>query len=384
MKNQNTVVMLDFKGNVSSNKSDARSRHVIYGQRLGNLSKESPLKFVVISRGDISKSDHSDLIDFHEIKCLRFDFLKFIVFGIRVIRNNGYSTKVLVCGDPWESFILGKIFQITLRSNSKLQLQVHADISDSKWRYANLANQLRSIFHKYTFNHCDQIRVVSRNLQIYINSISRNKNIIIVPIPIITSQREVKVSSNSAKSLRIGFFGRIQKDRGTDVLLSLVNKLNTQRQDFAIFIAGQGSEESDLRRDLVMSIGAERVHFLGQLIQIEVWNALSKLDVYFSLAPAESYGLGIREAIIAGVPVIALESNGARDASEGLGNGRVKLIDSTISGITLSKILDEVLAKVSDMNHSFEMIELNLTYVDTLIESWVDLARSNKGQEKSR
>ena len=381
MNKQSAVVMLDFKGNVSSTKSDARSRHVIYGERLEYLSKENPLKFVVISRGDFSKSDILDSIDFHEIKCSKVNFLKYIVFGIRVIRNNRYLTKVLVCGDPWESFLLGKLFQLILRSSPKLQVQVHADISDNKWRNANFANRLRSILQRYTLNSCDQIRVVSKNLQIYISSISRNSNTVIVPIPLIIPKREFKKASTRTEFVRIGFFGRIQKDRGTDVLFQLVEKLNTQRQDFELNIAGKGSEESELRKNLQRTLGNSRTHFLGQLTQIEVWDSLSDLDVYLSLAPAESYGLGMREAIMSGVPVIAIESNGAIDAKKTFGEQNVRLIDSSISGPALSKIIDEVLAKGLDRGFSKEVQEQNVAYVDTLVKSWFDLARSSKGEE---
>jgi len=381
MSNQDVVVMLDFKGNLTTAKSDARNRHVIYGQSLKNLSKGSPLRLVVISRGNLSKSDNSDSIDFHEIKCAKIDFLRFIVFGIGVIRRNGYLTRVVVSSDPWESFFIGKFFQIIIKPKPKLQLQVHADISDNKWRSANLANLLRSILQRYTFNHCDQIRVVSRNLQVYINSISQNKNIVTVPIPIIIPQKEIKKSPVKTKLLRIGFFGRIQKDRGTDVLFSLVSKLNCERKDFELFIAGKGSEESELRRNLQKTIGERRSHFLGHLSQTEVWESLSDLDVYLSLAPAESYGLGMREAIISGVPVIAVNSNGAIDAKNIFGEQKVKLIDPSISGASLSKVIDEVLANGSDPGFSQEMREQNLTHVDTLVKSWFDLARSSEGKE---
>jgi glycosyltransferase involved in cell wall biosynthesis len=381
MSNQNVVLLLDFKGNVTSAKSDARNRHMIYGQRLENLSKETPLKFVVISRGNLSKSDSSDLIDFHEIKCSKINFLRFIVLGNSIIMKNEYLTRVVVCSDPWESFLIGKFFQMIIKPKSKLQLQVHADISDEKWKSANFANLFRSILQRYTFNHCDQIRVVSRNLQVYINSISKNKNIVNVPIPIIIPQKEIKKSPVRTKPIKIGFFGRIQKDRGTDLLLSLISKLNSERRDFELFIAGKGSEESELRRNLQKTIGERRSHFLGHLSQNEVWESLSELDVYLSLAPAESYGLGMREAIISGVPVIAVKSNGAIDAKSIFGEQKVKIIDPSISGAFLSKVIDEVLANGSDQGFTQEIREQNLIYVDTLIKSWVHLARSSKGEE---
>jgi glycosyltransferase involved in cell wall biosynthesis len=380
MSNQNVVMMLDFKGNLTSAQSDARNRHIIYGQRLKNLSKETPLKFVVISKGDLSNSYSSDLIDFHEIKCSKIDFFRFIFLGNGIIRKNEYLIKVVVCGDPWESFLIGKFFQMIIRPKPKLQLQVHADISDNKWRSGNLANLLRSILQRYTFNHCDQIRVVSRNLQVYINSISQNKNIVNVPIPILIPQKKIKKSPVKTKLVRIGFFGRIQKDRGTDALFSLVSKLNSEREDFELFIAGKGSEESELRRNLQKTIG-ERSHFLGHLSQAEVWESLSDLDVYLSLAPAESYGLGMREAIISGVPVIAVNSNGAIDAKNIYGEHKVKLIDPSISGASFSKLIDEVLANRSDASFSLETREENLTYVHALVKSWIDLARSSEAKE---
>jgi hypothetical protein len=89
----------------------------------------------------------------------------------------------------------------------------------------------------------------------------------------------------------------------------------------------------------------------------------------------------MREAIISGVPVIAVNSNGAIDAKSIFGEQKVKLIDPSISGAFLSKVIDEVLANGSDQGFTQEMREQNLIFVDTLIKSWVHLARSSKGEE---
>ena len=124
-------------------------------------------------------------------------------------------------------------------------------------------------------------------------------------------------------------------------------------------------------------IGEQRSIFLGQLNQSEVWEQLTQLDVYLSLAPSESYGLGIREAIIAGVPVIAVQSNGALEAQSQFGTRSVKIIDPAISGDSLSKILEEALDKSLVRISPQEMREQNLSLIDDLVEAWIELARSN-------
>jgi len=377
MNNKEAIVLLDFKGNVNSTKLDARSRHFTYGKRLQEQTLEKPLKLIVVSRGGESRSDFSDLVDFYDINCSRIHFVKFIVSGIRVIRRRGYSTKVIVCGDPWESFLLGKIFQILLRVKSKLQLQVHADISDINWRNSSFRNWVRSNFHRYAFNHCDQVRVVSKTLQNYVGSISTNTNIVVIPVPIVVPDNLTKDVSESSELLKIGFFGRLQKDRGTDDLIKIAMNLNSYRQDFELYIAGKGSEENYLRKNLTQTIGERRINFLGQLKQSEVWKKLAQLDIYLSLAPSESYGLGIREAIISGVPVLAVHSNGALEAQSQFGIETVKFIDSAISGDSLSKILDDVLAKGYVRISSQEIRQQNLSLIDDLVDAWIDLARSS-------
>ncbi len=370
------IVLLDFKGNVNSTKLDSRSRHNIYGKRLRELTLDKPLKFVVISRGSESGSDVSDSIDFYEIKCSKIQIFKFIFSGIRVIRKSGYLIKVIVCGDPWESFLLGKIFQIFLRNESKLQVQVHADISDINWRNSSFRNWIRSKLHRYAFNNCNQVRVVSNTLKRYIYSISSNKNVLVIPVPIVVPSRLKKVYSESSELLKIGFFGRLQKDRGTDDLIRLAVKLNSRRQDFALYVAGTGSEESSLRKNLKKAIGDKRSVFLGQLKHSEVWKHLAQLDVYLSLAPSESYGLGIREAIISGVPVLAIQSNGALEAQSQFGAETVKFIDSDMSADSLSMALDEILSKKFVRISPQEIREQNLSLIDDLVGAWIQLARS--------
>ncbi len=371
------IVLLDFKGNVNSTKFDSRSRHNIYGKRLRELTLDKPLKFVVISRGSESGSDVSDSIDFYEINCSRIQIVNFILSGIRVIRTSGYSTKVIVCGDPWESFLVGKIFQIFLRDESKLQVQVHADISDINWRNSSFRNWIRSKLHRYAFNNCNQVRVVSNTLKRYIYSISSNKNVLVIPVPILVPSYLTKVYSENREFLKIGFFGRLQKDRGTDDLIRLAVKLNSCRQDFALYVAGTGSEERGLRKNLIEAIGEKRSVFLGQLNQSEVWEQLTQLDVYLSLAPSESYGLGIREAIISGVPVLAIKSNGALEAQNQFGAETVKFIDSDISADSLSMVLNEILSKEIVRISPQELRQQNISLIDDLVGAWIQLARSN-------
>jgi glycosyltransferase involved in cell wall biosynthesis len=374
--NTNSVLILDFKGNVNSQKKDSRLRHETYAQKLSEASSAKPLRLIVISKGKNFKKEVSGNVSFFEVKSSRISVIGFISKSLRITKRENLKIAVLVCGDPWESFFLGKIFSRINRDKTKIQVQVHADISDKNWERNRLKNFIRTKLHNYAFSQADQVRAVSVRIADYVRLRNPNQNVFVTPIPINLEYRSDKSFFKHRDLIKIGFFGRLHKDRGTENFIDFIRKLDSCREDFSVVVAGRGSEEPRLKSELQKLLGLNRVIFLGYLEQPALWRSLNNLDIYFSLAPSESHGLGLRESVIAGVPVICLDSNGARDARELFGENSITIVGASISPKSLSQKIDSALDAAPNNDSYSIQLALNSGYLDTLIDSWLLLAES--------
>ena len=375
MIKQESVLILDYKGNVNSHQKDARKRHLDYGIRLAKEPQNQRLKLTVISRSDHTLIEKTDCIDFFEIRCTKFNVVRFLVQTKKILNNNNVDAKVIVSGDPWESFVLAKLLQVLLNNKSKIQIQIHADISDREWNKLNLKEWLRSKIQSVAIKKSDQVRVVSHRLKQFVVTIDNSQDIVVAPIPITLLQIPNMLPKDKDDSLiKIGFFGRLHKDRGTDLLIKLVKNLNKERQDFQILIAGKGPEAEFIKKSLESFLGNERFTLLGHLSQDVLSGYLSSLDLYFSLAPSESYGLGLREAVLFGVPVIAVKSHGVDQAKDEYGENCIFTLKEDISAPDLSNLIDRALLEKSKKNKTFNTVRENDANVDNLIKSWLKLS----------
>ncbi len=374
MIKQESVLILDFKGNINSHQKDARKRHLDYGKRLAKALRNQSLNLTVISRSDHTLIEKTDCINFFEIRCTKFNVVRFLVQTKKMLKNNNVDAKVIVSGDPWESFVLAKLLQVLLNNKSKIQIQIHADISDREWNKLNLKEWLRSKIQSVAIKKSDQVRVVSQRLKQFVLSIDNSQDIVVAPIPITIQIPNILPNEKDDSLIRIGFFGRLHKDRGTDLLIKLVKNLNKERQDFQILIAGKGPEAEFIKKSLESFLGNERFTLLGHLSQDVLSGYLSSLDLYFSLAPSESYGLGLREAVLFGVPVIAVKSHGVDQAKDEYGENCIFTLKEDISAPDLSNLIDRALLEKSKKNKTFNTVRENDANVDNLIKSWLKLS----------
>ena len=116
---------------------------------------------------------------------------------------------------------------------------------------------------------------------------------------------------------RFLFVGRITASKGIHVLLENFVRL----KEYDLFIAGDG----DLKLSLSEKYANKtNIHFLGSLTQIqliELWQTVTA-TILSSLAP-EVFPLTILESFACGVPVIARNAGGSREAIDLTGGGIV-------------------------------------------------------------
>lgn len=127
--------------------------------------------------------------------------------------------------------------------------------------------------------------------------------------------------------LRIAYAGLVMPFKGTDVLIEALYLLHQEGIDFTATIAG-GSHNSEFRETLENFLTteglAEKIKFTGLLNQQElielykshnVWVLPSRFD--------EPFSIGLLEAMVAGLTIIASDTGGSPEAIEHQVNGLI-------------------------------------------------------------
>jgi len=100
--------------------------------------------------------------------------------------------------------------------------------------------------------------------------------------------------------------------------------------------------------------------------------------VLVSMAPVESYGRVMREALVAGVPVWATESSGVKELMEKCEKGTVKILDLNKSASALNQDFEILLKTKVSSKFSKEFVKENNTYAAKLAQSWVKVISQSK------
>ena len=124
-----------------------------------------------------------------------------------------------------------------------------------------------------------------------------------------------------ADAFVVGTVGRLEAQKSHDVLIKaaagIVKKGATP--DIHLAIAGEGSKRKSLEL-LAWELGMQdRVHFLGHIEPS--WALFPAFDVFALASAAEGLPLSLLEAMSCGIPVIATDVGGVRDAVTDRSNG---------------------------------------------------------------
>ncbi|WP_168189944.1 glycosyltransferase [Brevundimonas sp. SGAir0440] len=121
-----------------------------------------------------------------------------------------------------------------------------------------------------------------------------------------------KPSLVEAPTMRFGFLGRVEPEKGIEVLLAATKGLGG---DWTLNIAGQG--EADYVQALRRAYDDPRIVWLGQVEAEAFW---PRVDVLVAPAVwAEPFGRSVAEAVQQGLGVIASRIGGLPEAAQGAG-----------------------------------------------------------------
>jgi glycosyltransferase involved in cell wall biosynthesis len=137
----------------------------------------------------------------------------------------------------------------------------------------------------------------------------------------------------------IGFVGRLQPEKGVDVLLHALALVLRRHPTAGTALIGDGPERDRLE-SLAQSLGIEQtVSFLGFIPDPTTW--LRRCDVLAVPSRSDGSPLVVHEALLAGVPVVGSDVGGIPDR---LLDGRLGLLVPPGDPVQLAAALDRVLA----------------------------------------
>jgi len=373
------ILSLDPRGVIIDGKEEVISRQNNYGVNLKKFNTQQEYEFIIFS-GSKNKSQ-INLYESVRISNLcnpTFNFFKFAWKARKLALELNLNIKLFVVGDCWESYWSAFMLNFFLQIKSPIQIQVHGDIADPKWRKINYRNRARFLLAKLALTKASSIRTVTKyqaeNL-VDVFGIKREK-IVVVPVPITVASKLVSLKSERPKT--IGLIGRIHQDRGIWDFINLIRILNSSSKDFKVVVIGDGPSKDKFLLKLESVIPKNRIIYLGQLPENELRKAWKRIGVLVSMAPVESYGRVIRESLIAGVPVWATPSAGVKALMDNCNKGEVKLLDLSKSDATLDKDFKFLLKTKINSDFSKRFIKENNTYAAKLAKSWINTINKAK------
>jgi glycosyltransferase involved in cell wall biosynthesis len=378
-KENGVVLLLDPRGIIFKGGADVVSRQNLYGHQLKLQSKHLRLRYLIFSSDSHGKKNGTfQFINVLQISKPTFNSFLFAIESYNYIKAHNLIIKLIVVGDPWESYWSAYFLDKFLNKKIPIQIQVHGDIADPRWRRINYRNRIRFSLAKLSLQKASSVRVVTKyqtkNL-VKAFGIKKEK-IVVVPVPITIASKPVALKSDRPKT--IGLIGRIHQDRGIWEFIKLVRVLNSSSKDFKVVILGDGPSKNKFLLKLESVIPKNRIIYLGQLPESELRKAWKRIGVLVSMAPVESYGRVIRESLIAGVPVWATASAGVKDLMDNCKKGEVKLLDLSKNDASLDKDFKALLKTKVSSDFTKKFIKENNTYTAKIANSWVNIINRSK------
>lgn len=130
--------------------------------------------------------------------------------------------------------------------------------------------------------------------------------IIVQPMPVAVPGGQAALGGGGIVTV-----GRLSRQKRTHLVLLAVAKLAAQGQRFQLTVIGDGPERRRLEA-LSQSLGiADHTRFLGMVPPHRVPELLREADVVAMPAHGEGFGLAAAEALMLGVPVVAMQDGGS-------------------------------------------------------------------------
>jgi glycosyltransferase involved in cell wall biosynthesis len=324
------VAILDFRNVIAKGSAEVVERHERYALALKQLSNNLDSNLIILSptERDSGEISNSSSLRFHSLNTRRWNLLGYSFKSAHYLRKTNSTSCVLVAGDPWESSIAAILTNVFLGGNNPIQIQIHADIGDPNWIKISRINSIRKSMATISLRAATLIRTTTptqgQNL-IRVFGIQPEK-LVCIPVQLNPSSFGTP-NSKQSHAASIGLLGRIHKDRGLEKALQTIKVVSEEFPEISVMIAGDGPDLEWFKIELQKIVKQEQTEFLGFLEREKVELFWKRCGVLLSVAPAESFGRAMREALVRGIPVLATVSAGSLELKAQTGGMGVVLID---------------------------------------------------------
>jgi len=299
----------------TATQSEARRRQLGYARELRRRVPGSNLFIVVRSApGTVTRpATIADDLALYPTPSSAVGFLSVAYrCGCQLCSRHGID--LITSQSPFSDGLVASLLQS--RCKAKWLAQLHMSSLDNPfWLAESRANRLRAWLGKSMLRHADAVRVVSESAAVWLQQslgIARER-VFVIPVGTALVTEPVSVAKEHTAGQNILFVGRLRVEKGVSTLLRAFQRVKEQRHDATLVIVGDGPERRNLE-ELALTLGLrESVCFVGMVPYEQLPEFYTKADVVVLPSLHESYGRVIVEAMSLGRPVVATDTEGARD-----------------------------------------------------------------------
>jgi len=165
------------------------------------------------------------------------------------------------------------------------------------------------------------------------------RKITVLPNP---RPKDLKPKSIFGRPRVIGYFSRFDKLKGTDLLFKIAKKVLQYSEDVEFLIAGDGPYRRYI--DALVSEYPDRVKYLGFLEHINILPHYAHIDILISTNRYSNATLPVVEALSAGIPVIAFNTQDTGKLIQDRYNGLL------VSPFRVDQFAHKILELIKDEN----------------------------------
>ena len=258
------------------------------------LTKRVQLILIDSENVILNKLKKKKLFKFYKCDVL-YKYLKCIKIFFEITKKNRLNENIFIISNP-TIFAIYFIFIKLIFKNSKIVFFFHSHLLNINLLQI-LSGLLTSIFSIFIYKstYVSNFTKVWWNKYFPLTRFSRNyviHNKIILP---------TKAYKKNYKKLKIGFVGRLEKEKGIDKYLEITKNINSKKFEYYVF--GDGSFKIDKKR-------FKKIKYYNWSKQNKIYR---KINTLFVTSKIENCPMNVLEAKSYGIPTISISNGGIQE-----------------------------------------------------------------------
>jgi len=370
------IYIIDARHRINNFEIETIFRHKKYASNLEKISRGMCQKIVIIQTRKKSELQSETLSP--ELDVIRVDG-KFGMLSLnRIIQTMDLMASsesvIFVAGDPFISGFLAirlrDWFKNNLRLVSKVQVQIHFELNAISSK-VNPKSIFKYFLTKFSLRNADQLRFVDNGQRdSFREKFGFNKPTVVIPVPLNISTY-YKITEKVSHPNSIAFVGRLHKERGLTDFIHIAETISAFIPDLDVLIYGDGPEKNNLEKIIGSKSLRGKYIFKGNFPNLD--SEWPHIGILVSSAPTESYGRAIREALIHGVPVLAVTSLGSTNLHSLAPVGSIEVLPPTFGESKIKDAYQTLQNYEIPMHYRQHLMNEQLQLVTQIPAAWVDL-----------